>query len=130
MILNIVSKDTNWKSMAGQLKVNGGPIENQWQVCETWEFLEILQWKIIVFLWGLHFPYNETITRNRLERGVSLKVLDYRVTPLKVCIQVLNTYRRHTLWFDINRGDLSIIRTLAHIKLNDTNCRIWVFYYL
>jgi hypothetical protein len=29
---------------------------------------------------GLHFPYNETITRNRLERGVSLKVLDYRVT--------------------------------------------------
>jgi hypothetical protein len=38
-----------------------------------------LQWKIVVFLRGLYFPYNETITRNRLEKGVSLKVLDYRV---------------------------------------------------
>jgi hypothetical protein len=57
-----------------------------------------LQWKLVVFLRGLHFPYNENTTRNRLEKGISLKVLDYRVTsPLKVCIQVLNTCRRHAL---------------------------------
>ena len=65
MMLNVVSKDTKCRSMASlrDMRVLGD-----------------LQWKIVVFLQGLYFPYNETTMRNRLERGVSLKVLDYRVT--------------------------------------------------
>jgi hypothetical protein len=40
--------------MANHLKTNGG----------LWDIRVIvdLQWKLVVFLWGLHFPYNETTT--------------------------------------------------------------------
>ncbi len=34
---------------------------------------------------GLHFPYNETTTWNRLGKGISLKVLDYRATSPWKC---------------------------------------------
>jgi hypothetical protein len=45
---------------------------------------------------GTSFSFNETTTHIiSLKSGVSLKVLDYKVTPLKVCIPVLNTCRRH-----------------------------------
>jgi hypothetical protein len=41
--------------MADQLKINGRLVRHE-------NSLEILQWKIIVFLQELHFSYNETIT--------------------------------------------------------------------
>jgi hypothetical protein len=45
---------------------------------------------------GTSFSFNETTTHIiGLKSGVSLKVLDYKVTPLKVCIPDLNTCRRH-----------------------------------
>jgi hypothetical protein len=108
---------------------------NQWrtiwrQVADLWDVRVLVdsQWKLVVFLRGLHFPYNETITWNRLEKGISLKVLDYRVTsPLNVCTQVLNTCRRHALWFDIKRDTLSIIQAFGTYELNDSTCRIWAF---
>jgi hypothetical protein len=75
-----------------------------------------LQWKFIVFLRGLHFPSMRLLHIIYLKTCISLKVLDYRVTPLEVCIQVLNTCRRHALDFEIKRGKLSIIRALAHIS--------------
>jgi hypothetical protein len=56
-----------------------------------------LQWKLIVFLWGFHFPLMRLLHIVDLKTGISLKDLDYRVTPLKVCEQVLNTCRRHAL---------------------------------
>jgi hypothetical protein len=54
------------------------------QVVDLWEvrILVDFQWKLVVFLQRPHFPYNETTTWNRLEKGISLKVLDYRVTSL------------------------------------------------
>jgi hypothetical protein len=39
-----------------------------------------LQWKVIVFLRGLHFPSMILIHIIDLKAGISLKELDYRVT--------------------------------------------------
>jgi hypothetical protein len=58
--------------MADNLKSNGRLVRPK-SSCR-------FQWKRVVFLRGLHFPYNETTTWNRLEEGISLKVLDNRVT--------------------------------------------------
>jgi hypothetical protein len=56
-----------------------------------------LRWKFIVFLRRLHFPSMELLHIIDLKTSISFKDLDYRVTHLKVCIQDLNTCRRHAL---------------------------------
>jgi hypothetical protein len=38
-----------------------------------------LKWKLIVFLWGLHFPSMRLLHIIDLKTGISLKDLDYRV---------------------------------------------------
>jgi hypothetical protein len=59
---------------------------------------------------GTPFSFNETtIDIIGLKVDISLKDLE------------LNTCRRHALDFDIKRGKLSLIHTLAHIFQNDTN---------
>jgi hypothetical protein len=45
------------------------------------KILVVLQWKVIVFLWGLHFPLMRLLHIIDLKTGISLKDLDYRVTP-------------------------------------------------
>jgi hypothetical protein len=45
------------------------------------KILVVLQWKVIVFLWGLHFPLMRLLQIIDLKTGISLKDLDYRVTP-------------------------------------------------
>jgi hypothetical protein len=64
--------------------------------------MTFLQWKHVVFLRGLHDIIG-------LKVDISLKDLE------------LNTCRRHALDFEIKRGKLSLIHTLAHIFQNDTN---------
>jgi hypothetical protein len=39
-----------------------------------------LQWKLVVYLRGLHFPFKRLLYKINLKTGISLKVLDYRVT--------------------------------------------------
>jgi hypothetical protein len=39
-----------------------------------------LQWKLIVFLWGLHFPSMRLLHIIDLKTDIGLKDLDYRVT--------------------------------------------------
>jgi hypothetical protein len=39
-----------------------------------------LKWKLIVFLWGLHFPSMRLLHIIDLKTGISLKDLDYRAT--------------------------------------------------
>jgi hypothetical protein len=41
-----------------------------------------MQWKLIVFLRGLHFPLMRLLHIIDLKTGISLKDLDYRVTSL------------------------------------------------
>ena len=53
--------DTECSLKRYQLKINGELERHE----SSWRFL---QWKIVVFLRGPYFPYNETITRNRLEK--------------------------------------------------------------
>ena len=90
----------------------------------NWKFL-YLQWKLIAFLRGLHFPSLRLLHIIDLKTSISLKDLDYRVTSPWKCA--------YTFWilvgdmhfdFDIKRRKLPIIRALAHISQNDTTWRI------
>jgi hypothetical protein len=44
------------------------------------KFFDVLQWKVIVFLWGLHFPSMRLLHIIDLKTCITLKNLDYRVT--------------------------------------------------
>ena len=44
------------------------------------KILVVLQWKLVVFLRGLHFPSMRLLHEIDLKIGISLKDLDYRVT--------------------------------------------------
>ena len=92
---------------------------------ESIEILVYLQWKLIVFIPGLHFPSMRLLHIIDLKTSISLKVLDYIVTsPWKCAYKfwILVGYMHFD--FDIKRGKLSIIRTLPHISQNDTTWKI------
>ena len=97
------------------------PIVVLWDI----RILVDLQWKLIVFLRGLHFPSMRLLHIIDLKTGISLKDLDYRVTsPWKCAYKFWILVGDMHFDFDIKRGKLSIIRALAHISQNDTIWRI------
>jgi hypothetical protein len=57
-------KDTNWKSIADQLKTNGRLVRHM----NSCRFAV----EACCISLGLQFPFNETTTNNRLEIGISL----------------------------------------------------------
>ena len=101
---------------------NCRPIVDLWDI----RILVDLQWKLIVFLRGLHFPSMRLLHEITFKTGISLKDLDYRVTSTWGCA--------HKFWilvgdmyfdFEIKtRNYLYIIWALAHISQNDTTWRI------
>ena len=96
-------------------------------MADLWDIrvLVDVQWKFVVFLQGPHFPYNETTTWNRLEKGISLKVLDYKVTsPWKCAYKFWILVGDMHFDFDTKRGKFIYNPSFGTYKLNDTNCRI------
>jgi hypothetical protein len=66
-------------------------------VLQDMRILANLKWKLIVFLRRLHFPSMRLLYIIDLKIGISLKDLDYRVTPPESVHTSLNTCRRHAL---------------------------------
>jgi hypothetical protein len=81
-------------------------------ICHTTKDMKY-HMKVIIHasLWGLHFLLNETIIHDKLEKMLVSKI-SYRLpSSLKMCIQIWNTYRKHTLRF---------LRSKHHLKGNVT----------
>jgi hypothetical protein len=75
---------------------------------------------------GIPFSFNETTTHIiDLQTSVSLKYLDYRVSsPWRCAYKFWILVGDMHIDFEIKRGKLSIIHTLAHIIQNDTNWKM------
>jgi hypothetical protein len=77
------------------------------------------------------FSFNETIIDMvSLKRMLVSKKSNYRVTPLKVCIQVLNTCRRHALYIlrSSITWNINVVRALPRVILRGKLSIIWTWH--